>query len=90
LALPFTPAVIAGLPIKEALATLNQANNVMTLSSAAHCKATFTEVRHTLGEDEHHDHEEHGGHGEFIVEYHFNCEHIEKLSQIDPGRYPEC
>ncbi|UAB69996.1 DUF2796 domain-containing protein [Vibrio sp. SCSIO 43132] len=163
--------------LKEALATLNQANNVMTLSSAAHCKATFTEVRHTLGEDESHDdhdhdkhehhdhdkhdhdkhehhdhdkhdhdkhehhdhdmhdhdkhehhdhdkhdhdkhehhdhdkhdhdkhehhdhdkhdhdkhehhdheghdHEEHGGHGEFIVEYHFDCEHIEKLSQID-------
>ncbi|MBD1557292.1 DUF2796 domain-containing protein [Vibrio sp. S9_S30] len=152
--------------IENALSVLNQADKVMTLSSAAQCKPVFTEVRHTLGEDdghddkhdhdkhdehhdddkhdhdkhdehhdddkhdhdkhdehhdddkhdhdkhdEHHDddkhdhdkhdahhddddkhnhdkndheeHEEDGGHGEFIVEYHFDCGSIAKLNQID-------
>ncbi|AIW15184.1 DUF2796 domain-containing protein [Vibrio tubiashii] len=35
--------------------------------------------------DEHkgHDHQEHGGHGEFTVEYHYACDDISTLSNID-------
>ncbi len=122
--------------LEKALATLNIADKVMTLSSAAQCKAAFTEVRHTLGDGDHHeehdhdkhenhdddhdkhdhdkhenhdddhdkhdhdkhenhdddhdkhDHDKHmdeeeGGHGEFIVEYHFECGDIDKLNQIN-------
>ncbi|WP_038123764.1 ZrgA family zinc uptake protein, partial [Vibrio nigripulchritudo] len=61
--------------LKEALATLNQANNVMTLSSAAHCKATFTEVRHTLGEDESHDDHDHDKHDHDKHEHHDHDKH---------------
>ena len=46
--------------LANALSVLNQADKVMTLSSAAQCKPTFTEVRHTLGEDDgHDDHDKH-------------------------------
>ena len=42
------------------------------------------------GHDEHddhegHDHDEHNGHGEFSVQYRFNCEQVSELSSIKTG-----
>lgn len=40
--------------------------------------------KHDHEEHEGHDHgDEHGAHGEFTVEYHFECDDISKLNQID-------
>ncbi|WP_145959447.1 ZrgA family zinc uptake protein, partial [Vibrio penaeicida] len=67
--------------LANALSVLNQADKVMTLSSAAQCKPTFTEVRHTLGEDESHDdhdkhdHDKHEHHDDHDKHDHDKHEH---------------
>ncbi|MEH0761239.1 DUF2796 domain-containing protein [Vibrio sp. 16] len=46
--------------LADAVATLNQADSVFTLSSAAGCHVEHVAVTHTLGkESAHHDHDEH-------------------------------
>ncbi|KHD23793.1 zinc-binding protein [Vibrio caribbeanicus] len=46
--------------LADAVATLNQADSVFTLSAAAGCHVEHVAVTHTLGkESDHHDHDEH-------------------------------
>lgn len=51
--------------LAKAIETLNNADSVFTLASAAHCHQEQAYVTHTLGEhdhDEHHDHDDHAEH----------------------------
>ena len=88
--------------LADAVATLNQADSVFTLSSAAGCHVEHVAVTHTLGKesahhdhdehkhDDHHDHDsEHSGHGEFTVEYHYHCDNIAKLETIDTAWFKQ-
>lgn len=38
---------------------------------------------HDKHDHDSHDHESHGGHGEFTIEYHYECDNIQALSSID-------
>ncbi|MEH0743067.1 DUF2796 domain-containing protein [Vibrio cholerae] len=38
---------------------------------------------HDKHDHDSHDHESHGGHGEFTIEYHYECDNIQALSNID-------
>ncbi len=82
--------------IEQAEKRLKQAENIVALSAAAKCKAEHIHVANTLeGDSEHdhhddhkhdgHDHHKHeeGGHGEFSIEYHFECDNISKLQSIE-------
>lgn len=80
---------------ESALATLNNANSVLSFTQAAGCELQTAEISNTLGQDDHeghdhhddhagHDHDhDHDGHGEFNIAYQFQCKDVSKLSEID-------
>ncbi|MGR5252654.1 zinc uptake protein ZrgA [Vibrio astriarenae] len=41
------------------------------------------EHKHDHDHDHDHNHDHHGGHGEFTVEYHFTCDNINNLTQLE-------
>ncbi|MEF1170987.1 zinc uptake protein ZrgA [Vibrio sinaloensis] len=62
--------------LADAVATLNQADSVFTLSSAAGCHVEHVAVTHTLGkESDHHDHDEHKHDDHHDHEEHKHDEH---------------
>ena len=84
--------------LKDAVAKLSHADNVFTLTSAAGCKVEHQSVTHTLGADkhdheDHHDHDKHdhesGGHGEFTVEYHYECDNVSAISNIETSWFSQ-
>ncbi|KHT38274.1 zinc uptake protein ZrgA [Vibrio sinaloensis] len=63
--------------LADAVATLNQADSVFTLSAAAGCHVEHVAVTHTLGkESDHHDHDEHK-HDEHKHDDHHDHDHDE-------------
>ncbi len=90
--------------LQQAIATLEQPEQLFSFPANANCALEYKSVSHTLGGDEHdghdhdehkhHDHDEHkhhdhdhdhahDGHGEFTIEYHFECGNIENLTQLE-------
>lgn len=82
--------------IEQAENTLKQADNILSLSTAAKCKVEHAHVTNTLEsdiqQDDHKDHKhddddhkdhKHDSHGEFSIEYHFECGNISKLQFIE-------
>ncbi|KIE20799.1 zinc-binding protein [Vibrio sinaloensis] len=66
--------------LADAVATLNQADSVFTLSAAAGCHVEHVAVTHTLGkESDHHDHDEHkhDDHDEHKHDDHHDHDHDE-------------
>ncbi|MFA0415721.1 DUF2796 domain-containing protein, partial [Vibrio renipiscarius] len=43
--------------LKNAVAQLSKPNDVMMISAAAQCEVKHVSVRHSLGDNEHHDHD---------------------------------
>ncbi|EKO3592869.1 DUF2796 domain-containing protein [Vibrio metschnikovii] len=85
--------------LNRALDILGQAESLFTLSSAAKCQLEETHVSHTLsGDKDNHDHSDHAHHdhghdhkhhdhkhqhGEFTAQYHYQCENVGALTQIN-------
>nr|WP_102525818.1 DUF2796 domain-containing protein [Vibrio lentus]PMJ56584.1 hypothetical protein BCU20_19510 [Vibrio lentus] len=70
---------------EHAIAQLNKPEELFGFNNAG-CTLKFKSVTNTL-EGDHDDHEGHdhseGGHGEFTVEYHYQCSDIEKLDTVN-------
>jgi hypothetical protein len=75
--------------VKEAVETLNDGEALIVLPAGAQCRLAEPIVETDIDSDpssEHHEHHEaddHQRHSEFTAEYHFVCDHPDKLAHID-------
>ncbi|HAS62185.1 MAG TPA: DUF2796 domain-containing protein, partial [Vibrio sp.] len=58
--------------LEQAITQLNKATTLFTINQSAQCKIEHASVRHTLSEDEHHDHDHHADDS-----HHHQAEHDE-------------
>ncbi|HFQ5384814.1 TPA: DUF2796 domain-containing protein [Vibrio vulnificus] len=82
--------------LKAAVEKLSQADLMVQINEAAKCTIENVSVTHTLGGQEHDDHEhhdnhehhddhghEHDGHGAFTVEYQYHCDNVAALNALE-------
>lgn len=82
--------------LKVAVEKLSQADLMVQINEAAKCTIENVSVTHTLGGEEHDDHEhhdnhehhddhghEHDGHGAFTVEYQYHCDNVAALNALE-------
>ncbi|BDP31533.1 DUF2796 domain-containing protein [Vibrio vulnificus] len=82
--------------LKAAVEKLSQADLMVQINEAAKCTIENVSVTHTLGGEEHDDHEhhdnhehhddhghEHDGHGAFTVEYQYHCDNVAALNALE-------
>ncbi|ELE2040784.1 DUF2796 domain-containing protein [Vibrio vulnificus] len=88
--------------LKAAVDKLSQADLMVQINEAAKCTIENVSVTHTLGGEEHDDHEhhddhkhhddhghEHDGHGAFTVEYQYHCDNVAALNALETNWFKQ-